>query len=400
MMGYLPQLTHLGQLELIEVYEFYDQPILFSCRNASDAIFIGVFAAEDDNFETWLYVGVSPHRFNQIRSGAIDLHDAFSEVEDGIIYQIKVPHDEQMPVSMPIPAPQIPDDMLPLPGEFINLETSTLPELDEDIERKSRQIRQEIISLALNFDGEFRTEAPVNALSEILGSLQDTIDAVGESLTEGSNVRGPIPKNVLSDMQMSVTRISAGSFKLELASTQLTDAFGESKCGNAIQELVNLLKIGNNADELSEHLIRLKSRVAKKYVLLLESLSDVVAETKVVWASPKAGSGDSAYLPAALARNTIDIIKQFKSLSEPEHDVPGTLIGVFTDTRTFGIKAQNGTIYKGKILDEAFDAASNATISNRYIATIREVTSIQPVTKEKKTEYYLVDLEPVLKSKG
>ena len=393
MMGYLPQLTHLGKLELIEVYEFYDQPILFSCRNASDAIFIGVFAAEDDNFETWLYVGVSPHRFNQIRSGAIDLHDAFSEVEDGIIYQIKVPHDEQMPVSMPIPAPQIPDDMLPLPGEFINLETSTLPELDEDIERKSRQIRQEIMSLALNLDGEFRTEAPTNVLSDILGSFQNTIDAVGESHTEGSNVRGPIPGNVLSDMQTSVTRMGAGSFKLELASTQLTDMFGESKCGDAMQELVNLLKIGSNADELREHLIRLKSRVANRYISLLESLSGVVRETKIVWASPK-GRGDSAYLPAKLARETIDIIKQ-ENLSESEYDVEGTLIGVFTDNKTFGIEAQDGTPYKGKILDEAFNTASRATISERYIATIREVTSIQPVTEEVKTDYYLVKLEPI-----
>ena len=226
MMGYLPQSTHLGKLELIEVYEFYDQPILFSCRNASDAIFMGVFADEDDDFEIWLYVGVSPYRFQQIRSGAIDLHDAFSEVEDGIIFQIKVFYDERIPVSMPIPTTQIPDDMLPIPGEFINLETSTLPELDEDLEWKSLQ-------------------------------------------------------------------------------------------------------------------------------------------------------------------------KQFKDLSEPEHDVTGTLIGVFTDTKTFGIKAQDGTIYKGKILDEAFDAASNATISDRYIATIREVTSIQPVTEETKTEYCLVDLQPI-----
>lgn len=225
-MGYLPQSTHLGKLELIEVYEFYDQPILFSCRNASDAIFMGVFAAEDDNFETWLYVGVSPHRFNQIRSGTIDLHDAFSEVEDGIIFQIKVSHDEQMPVLMPISAPQIPDDMLPLPGEFINLETPTLPELDEDLKWKSLQ-------------------------------------------------------------------------------------------------------------------------------------------------------------------------KQFKDLSEPEHDVEGTLIGVFTDNKTFGIEAQDGTIYKGEILEEAFNTASSATISERYIATIREVTSIQPVTEEVKTDYYLVKLDPI-----
>lgn len=226
MMGYLPQSTHLGKLELIEVYEFYDQPILFSCRNASDAIFMGVFAAEDDNFETWLYAGVSLHRFNQIRSGAIDLHDAFSEVEDGIIFQIKVFYDERIPVSMPISTTQIPDDMLPLPGEFINLETSTLPELDEDLEWKSLQ-------------------------------------------------------------------------------------------------------------------------------------------------------------------------KQFEDLSEPEHDVTGTLIGVFIDTRTFGIETQDGTIYKGRILEEAFDTASNATISERYIATIREVTSIQPVTEEAKAEYYLIDLQPV-----
>ena len=226
MMGYLPQSTHLGKLELIEVYEFYDQPILFSCRNASDAIFIGVFADGDDNFETWLYVGVSPHRFKQIRSGAIDLHDAFSEVEDGIIFQIKMPHNEQVPESMPISATQIPDDMLPLPGEFIDLETPTLPELDEDIERKSLQ-------------------------------------------------------------------------------------------------------------------------------------------------------------------------KQFKEFSEPERHVTGTLIGVFTDNRTFGLEAQDGTIYKGKISDEAFNAASSATISERYIATIREVISIQPVTEKTKTDYHLVKLEPI-----
>ena len=395
MMGYLPQSTHLGKLELIEVYEFYDRPILFSCRNASDAIFIGVFADEDDNFETWLYVGVSPHRFNRIRSGAIDLHDTFSEVEDGIIYQIKVPHDEQMPLSMPIPSTEIPDDMLPLPGEFMNLETSTLPELDEDIERKSRQIRQEIISLSLNFDGEFRTEAPTNTLSDILGSFQGTVNAVGESLTEGSNVHGRIPESVLSDMQTSVTRMGAGSFKLELASTQLTDVFGESKCGDAMQELVNLLKIGSNPNELREHLIRLKSRVANRYVSLLESLSGVVRETKIVWASPKEGRGDSAYLPATVARETIDIIKQFTDLFESDHNVEGTLIGVFTDNKKFGIEAQDGTIFKGEILDEAFSTASSATISNRYIATIREVTSIQPVTEETKTEYYLVDLQPI-----
>ena len=164
------------------------------------------------------------------------------------------------------------------------------------------------------------------------------------------------------------------------------------KCDSRISKSV---KIGSDPNELREHLIRLKSRVANRYVPLLESLSGVVTETKIVWASPKEGRGDSAYLPATIAREAIDIIKQFKDVSEPEHDIEGTLIGVFTDNKTFGIKAQDGTIYKGKILDEAFDTASNATISERYIAIIREVTSIQTVTEETKIDYYLVDLQPV-----
>jgi hypothetical protein len=252
------------------------------------------------------------------------------------------------------------------------------------------------MGVSLSLGGVFRTEAPTNVLGNILGSFQSTIDAVGESLTESSNVRGPIPGKVLEDMQTSVTRIGPGSFKLELASTQLTNMLGESKCGDAMQELVNLLKTGSNPKELREHLIRLKPRVAKRYASLLNALSGAVTETKIVWASPKEGRGDSAYLPATLARETIDIIKQFENLSESEYDVEGTLIGVFTDKKTFGIEVQDGTPpYKGKILDEAFNTASRATISERYIATIREVISIQPVTEEVKTDYYLVKLEPI-----
>ena len=393
-MSYLPQSTHLGKLELIEVYEFYDQPILFACRNASDAIFMGVFAAEDDEFETWLYAGVSLPRWRHIRSGAIDLHDTFSEVEDGIIHEIKVGNNGQAPLSRPSPSTEIPDDMLPLPGEVMNLETSTLPELD-DIERRSSQIRQNLMEVSLNFEGVFRTEAPTNVLSKALGSFQGTLDAVGESHTEGFNVGGSIPKQVLEDMQTSVTRIGPGSFKLELASTQLTDMLGESKCGEAMQELVNLLKISSNHNELKEHLIRLKSRVAKRYASLLEVLSGVVTETNIVWASPKEGRGDSVYLPASVAREAIDIIKQSETLLESEHEVEGTLIGVFTDNKKFGIEAQDGTIYKGDILDEAFNAASRATISERYIATVRVVSSMQPVTEERKEKHYLVDLQSV-----
>lgn len=39
-MSFLPERTILGQLEIIEVYDFYDKPVLFSCKNKSGLIFI------------------------------------------------------------------------------------------------------------------------------------------------------------------------------------------------------------------------------------------------------------------------------------------------------------------------------------------------------------------------
>ena len=92
-MAFLPQGTTLGKLEPIEVYEFYDQPLLFSCRNASGSIFLAVSIDENDDFETWLYVSMSPNRFRNVRSGAIDLHDAFADAEDGIVYEVRTSYD-------------------------------------------------------------------------------------------------------------------------------------------------------------------------------------------------------------------------------------------------------------------------------------------------------------------
>ena len=72
-------IPELGKLEIVEIYEYYDQPVLYSCKNASGHFYLVVAAAEDDQFLTWLCVAVSMERLNLIRSGKIDLYDAFAE---------------------------------------------------------------------------------------------------------------------------------------------------------------------------------------------------------------------------------------------------------------------------------------------------------------------------------
>lgn len=120
----------LGRLEIVETYAYYDQPVLFSCKNSAGHLYFVVAADENEQYETWLYAGVSAERLTLIRSGAIDLHDAFADPEGGRLLQVKFPYD---PAASPevesVEANQVPQNMLPIRGECLDLETETLPVL-------------------------------------------------------------------------------------------------------------------------------------------------------------------------------------------------------------------------------------------------------------------------------
>ena len=132
-MDELLNLPALGRLEIVETYAYYDQPVLFSCRNAAGHFYLVVAADETDQNETWLYAGVSEERLKLIRSGAIDLHDAFADPEDGFLVRAVVPYTPQAEIRIDsVPSDQIPEDMFPVPGERLDLAvdaTSPTPRL-------------------------------------------------------------------------------------------------------------------------------------------------------------------------------------------------------------------------------------------------------------------------------
>ena len=123
-------ISELGRLEIIEIYDYYDQPILFACKNAAGHLHLVVAADEDEQHETWLYIEVSLERLNLIRSGTIDLHDAFAYPENGYVFQIRFPYDNPTSPQIEfIEANQVPEDMLPTPGESLDLESEMPPVL-------------------------------------------------------------------------------------------------------------------------------------------------------------------------------------------------------------------------------------------------------------------------------
>ncbi len=378
----------LGKLEIVETYAYYDQPVLFSCKNAAGHLYLVVAADETDQNETWLYAGVSEERLSLIRSGAIDLHDAFADPEGGDLVRVIFPYNNQTGIQTDLIRPdQIHKDMLPVSGERLSFETNTLPVLS-DSKNIAIARKQEILHLALNFGGVFRTEAPAAVLSKILGKLQDVINTIGMICLDEEKIN----ENIRNKMQISLIGFGAGSFDIRLASTEVVDLLGHSEFGNAIEELLKLLNAGSQQEELKGLLKQLKSRVAKDYAEFLKSLNESVSDTKFTWTSPNSERGGTAYLSNPQMREAIEILQRFQEEAPSTFTISGTLIGAFLKSKRFEIQTAE-KIYTGDIADEAIEIVSTATLSREYIAKIQEITERRETTDEiTKPKYLLLNL--------
>ena len=112
-------LPYIGTTKLIESYSYYDQPVLFACKNEHGHIFMAVCSEETDDSEIWLYVGLSPRRFEIVRKGRIDLFETFASPEDNFIYRVEEFFTDIPPAVSKTPKELILLESLPAKGEFL-----------------------------------------------------------------------------------------------------------------------------------------------------------------------------------------------------------------------------------------------------------------------------------------
>ena len=383
-------IPELGKLEIIEVYEYYDQPVLYSCKNASGHFYLVVAATEDAQFLTWLCVAASTERLNLIRSGKIDLHDAFVNSENPYAIQVRVPYEEHASVQTDfIQSNQIPEDMLPMPGECLDLETEILPVLS-DTEEIVKFRKQEILNLILNFAVGSKTQAPIAILSNIFGKLQTVINTIGMICFNAPQ----ITEEIKNSMQISLLQVRPGSFNIHLASPEVTqlDLFDHSDCGDAIEKFFELLNAENNQEKLKELLGQLRLRVAKDYTNFLQALNESVTDTEFKWISPNPNRGGTAYLSNSQMQEVIEILEKFQEEAPSRLTITGILIGASLRTNRFEIKTTEKT-YTGDIADAVFETVENVTLNRQYTAEIQEVTERSEATDElTKPKYLLLSL--------
>lgn len=116
----------LGLLTLQDIYEYYDEPVLFTCINTLDQLFLVLSIGKDDKAREWLYLPISEKRYKDLKSGYIDLYIAFSNPEEGYLYKVTIPNTYALHKVEQINQGDILEEWLPNEEEYLIMPSECL----------------------------------------------------------------------------------------------------------------------------------------------------------------------------------------------------------------------------------------------------------------------------------
>ena len=103
-----------------QVYEFYDEPVLFTARGSDGQLYLCMLVGVQDIQRTWLYVPLSQARLAEIEANRVDLRSAFSEPEGDELLLIGTTSRDGDSWRR-VRATELPDDVFTKPGLFLDL---------------------------------------------------------------------------------------------------------------------------------------------------------------------------------------------------------------------------------------------------------------------------------------
>lgn len=378
--------SKLGKLQVIEVFEYYDGPVFFSCESLSSQKYLALWVDALDSFDRWFYLPISDSRLSSVKQGIISLHDCFKEPEDGWLWEVKIYHDTGQEDLDPVLSKYISDDDLPDKDEYLNLEERRLPESKEttiiDAERKGR----EIFDLALEPFGTHSTEVDSDHLGLVLFRLQALVRSLGH---KNNNTRGRVPKLIEEENTLRVTGFFAASFGIRLESKYGKNLFGFTEVSSALNLLMDLLEAKDNRDRLLEVLQKISPKSIARYRFLLKALRDGQSSANVKWFSPS-----KVYRKVSIARGEIQSVlnllkEEGKDVSEI-YTLEGTLVGINKNKKSFEFHSFDGDKFAGTLSEELVDTQFKVELDVK--ANIEETLELSPLTQEERVTYKLISV--------
>lgn len=387
----IPHPNFAEELSVIESYQFFDRPVLFSCHDRRGHAYLAVWAdeKEDTDQETWVFTPIHPGVLDAVRSGSIELQAAFRNGIDGRAFLVDVDWNTQSSTVREVSSSELSDDLLPEPGERV---TPTADLVEHSLPQLARQSQRVVSNVELRFADPTQHRAPARLVGNILQTFQASFEAMvhAEISLEPSRY-GRIPDEIMSRAQLNVQAFNPGSFGMRLESAQEGFLFVHEPVFSALSKMAGIISAKSQEDLLRDYTARITGRFAARYILLLQNLAAGEASLKLEWAVPNGHYG-VAELSATEASEAVQIVSRIARSQENEFRVVGELIGFNSRNGNFEIyDSETDMRYVGKVAND-FATSIGFTTNQTYLATIQEIIEINRTTLEERTKYRLAGL--------
>lgn len=378
----------IKDLTPIEVFDYYDGPRFYSCRDKVGQVFLVYWIDETDDYDLWLYMRVSPERYSSLKCKNISIKKTLGNPEEGFAFVIKNygTHFSTEEIS----CADIEPDWLPSADNYLILNESvlpakTLPEKILSAVDVAKRSNRQVIDVA--FDKQSNTyEMGCGRLGKLLDSFQNVIYAL--ACDSMSDVRR-VPEDIKFKSEVLVTGLFASSFGVRLQS-KCGDIFSNDETASAIENLANLLSTLDDAEKVSEVLHSFNILARSRFKHLLQVLVDSDVSIKADWGAP---SGKALQSQASFN----EILRALRKLGETEDATtntikrPANLVGVDVQSDFFALMIEGNEIIKGKLSKVV--SKRHFDIPSQIIAELKESCVIDPLTDKEKWSYVLIDFE-------
>lgn len=174
----------LGDLSLVNIYEEYDGPKIFSLENQTGSTFIAYWIGDSSDYENWFIIPCSRMKIISFEKKKIDLLALLTKQEQNKFYKVQFPFDPSEVVkTVPYPSQDINHIKLPRAGLYAEkVKSASLSAIDNNIfathevivsksnkNTKNNILLEQMSKVCANFSNLAKT---FNETRRIKGSIQ------------------------------------------------------------------------------------------------------------------------------------------------------------------------------------------------------------------------------------
>jgi len=203
--------------------------------------------------------------------------------------------------------------------------------------------------------------AELSLVSSVLNALQETVQAIAQSVKDRPTSRGVVPVEIQDAVRLRVAFALPGSLDLRIVPAEPTrqqplfEDGEETLLELSMDSLISLLNVGAKGD--TEQLLQQVAAVGPRATTHLDTLTTALAKAdaglSLRWRSR--GRATEARMASAQASQVNGLLKRV-TVEARDRVVSGRLVGGSLVRRVFELELEDGSVLSGKVEERALGA--------------------------------------------